>query len=90
MPKISVRISEDKQAILASAARRENKTISTYVRELLELNSSEESYQSTEWCLYILTRLQLLALAQSMTPDQVMENYEKIKRDANEKFGWRF
>lgn len=86
MTKISIRISEEKQAILAAAARRDNKSISTYVREMLELNPPAEGSLVIERCLYILTRLQLLSLAQSMAPEQVMENYEKIKQDAEERF----
>lgn len=88
MGKISIRISEGKQAILAAAARRDNKTLSAYIRDLLEFSSPAEPASKSEWCLYILTRLQLLSLAQTMTPEQVMENYEKIKQDADEKFRW--
>lgn len=87
MPKISIRISEDKQAVLSAAARRANKNISAYIRDLLLLEP-EKTFPNLEQerHFYIITRLLLLSLAQSMSAADVMDNYQKINQDAEEKF----
>lgn len=87
MSKISIRIPDEKHEILATAARRNNKTISGYVRELLMTEPEKKSFDlEIEQQIYVITRLVLLSLAQSMPPDQVMDNYRKISQDAEGKF----
>ena len=88
MSQICIRIADAQYNVLACSARRSNKTVSAYVRDLLAIDPEEKSGDlELNRQLYVVTRLLLLNLAQSMATDVVMENYHKIQKDANEKFG---
>lgn len=87
MPQICIRIPDAQYNIIAAAARRSNKTISAYVRDLFSIEPEKKSsYLDLDRQFYVVTRLLLLSLAQSMVPDMVMENYHKIQGDAEQKF----